>query len=56
MHVDGGHRQKPFDFQRRHFQNGRLAAILDFLFPDCNFTLALNINLKLQGHNTYVYG
>ena len=31
MHVDGGHRQKPIDFQRRHFQNGRLAAILDFL-------------------------
>ena len=31
MHVDGGHRQKPIDFQRCHFQNGRLAAILDFL-------------------------
>ena len=31
MHVDGGHRQKPMDFQRRHFQNGRLAATLDFL-------------------------
>ena len=31
MHIDGGHRQKPIDFQRRHFQNGRLAAILDFL-------------------------
>ena len=30
MHVDGGHRQKPIDFQRCHFQNGRLAAILDF--------------------------
>ena len=30
MHVDGSHRQKPIDFQRRHFQNGRLAAILDF--------------------------
>ena len=30
MHVDGGHRQKPIDFQRWHFQNGRLAAILDF--------------------------
>ena len=29
MHVDGGHRQKPIDF--RHFQNGRLVAILDFL-------------------------
>ena len=24
-------RKKPIDFQRRHFQNGRLAAILDFL-------------------------
>ena len=31
MHVDGGHRQKPIDFQRCHFQNGHLAAILDFL-------------------------
>ena len=30
MHVDGGHRQK-LDFQRGHFQNGRLVAILDFL-------------------------
>ena len=30
MHVDGGHRQKPIDFQRGHFQNGRLVAILDF--------------------------
>ena len=29
-HVDGGHRQKPIDFQRHHFQNGRLVAILDF--------------------------
>ena len=31
MHVDSGHRQEPIDFQRRHFQNGRLVAILDFL-------------------------
>ena len=31
MHVDGGHRQKPIDFQQCHFQNGCLAAILDFL-------------------------
>ena len=30
MHVDGGHRQRPIDFQRGHFQNGRLVAILDF--------------------------
>ena len=56
MHVDGGHRQEPIDFQRRHFQNGRLAAILDILFPDFNFSLALKINSKLQRHNTYVYG
>ena len=27
-----------------------------FWFPDFNFTLALNINFKLQRHNTYVYG
>ena len=32
MHVDGGHGQKPIDFQPGHFQNGRLVAILDFLF------------------------
>ena len=56
MHVDGGHKQKPIDFQRGHFQNGRLVAILDFWFPDSNLTLALNIYFKLQRHNTYVYG
>ena len=27
-----------------------------FWFLDSNFTLALNINFKLQQHNTYVYG
>ena len=27
-----------------------------FWFPDSNLTLTLNINFKLQGHNTYVYG
>ena len=27
-----------------------------FWFPDSNFTLALNINFKLQRHNTCVYG
>ena len=27
-----------------------------FWFPDSNFTLALNINFKLQRRNTYVYG
>ena len=27
-----------------------------FWFPGSNFTLALNINFKLQRHNTYVYG
>ena len=32
MHVDSGHRQKPIDFQWGHSQNGRLVAILDFLF------------------------
>ena len=55
MHVDGGHRQKPIDFQLGHFQNGRLVAILDFWFPDSNFSLALIINSKLKWHNTYVY-
>ena len=105
MHVDGGHRQKPIDFQQRLLKNGRLVAILDFFgfqtltfiwlwmstpnlsgtihiyicvgaywfsatslskwppgghigFFGCriNFTLALNINSKLQWHNTYLYG
>ena len=27
-----------------------------FWFPDSNFTLALNMDFKLQQHNTYVYG
>ena len=27
-----------------------------FWFPDSKFTLAFNINFKLQRHNTYVYG
>ena len=27
-----------------------------FWFPDSNFTLALNINFKLQRHDIYVYG
>ena len=27
-----------------------------FWFPDSNFSLAFNINFKLQRHNTYVYG
>ena len=27
-----------------------------FWFPDSNFILALDINFKLQRHNTYVYG
>ena len=27
-----------------------------FWFPDSNFTLTLNINFKLQWHNTYVWG
>ena len=44
MHIDGGRRQKPIDFQRRHFQNSCQAAILDFCFSDSNFSLALNIN------------
>ena len=26
-----------------------------FWFPDPNFSLALNINSKFKGHNTYVY-
>ena len=106
------HGKKPIDFQQHHFQNGCLAAILDFSvsglsrwqgfrdvsqvcfgisisnficmlmvaigrsllifsdvffkmaawrpywiwYPDSNFTLALNINFKLQRHNTYVQG
>ena len=56
MHVDGGNRQKPIDFQRRDFQNGRLAAILFFYFPGSNFILTLNINSNFPWHITYVYG
>ena len=50
MHVHGGHRQKPVDFQQRHYENGGLVAIMGFIF-----SLALNINPKLKWHNTYVY-
>ena len=57
IHVHGGHRQKPIDFQWCHFQNGRRAGILDVLVSRLfNFSLAMNINSKLQWHNTYVYG
>ena len=44
MPVDGGHRQKPIDFQRRHFQNGRLVAILDFLVSGLELLLWLWIS------------
>ena len=47
MHVDGGHRQKPIDFQRGHFQNGRLVAILDFLVSGLT-SLWLWIQYQLQ--------
>ena len=30
VHIDCAYGQKPVDFQRHHFQNGRLVAILDF--------------------------
>ena len=57
MHVDGGHRQEPIDFQRRHFENGPLVAIWDFLASRLlSLNLAVNINSKLQWHNAYVYG
>ena len=39
----------PYDYQRRHFQNDIVVAILDFYgFVDLNFSLALNINSKPQ--------
>ena len=38
----------PIDFQRRHLQNGRLAAILDCLVSRLNLGLALNINSKFS--------
>ena len=47
--------KEPIDFQRRHFENGRMAAILDFFGFWTKFSLALNINSKVQ-QNTYVYG
>ena len=55
MRVNGGHRQKPIDFKWRPFQNGCLVAILEFWFPDSNFSLALNINSKFKWHNTNVH-
>ena len=52
MHVDFGHKQKPFDLEQHNFQNGHPVAILDFFGFQTNFTLALNINSKLQLHST----
>ena len=49
-----GHGQKHIDFQTRHFQNGHLVPILDFRFPDCNLSLDLYINSKLQNYDKYV--
>ena len=57
MHVVCGYGQMPIDFQQCHFQNGHLAAILDFFrFPNSNFSLALNIKSTLHRHITCVYG
>ena len=57
MHVDGGHRQKPIDFQGVHFQNGRLVAILDFLaatkqlykwyFPSVRLSVCPSVRLSV---------
>ena len=37
------------------FKICHLEAILDFRFPDSNFSLALNIKFKLQWHITCMY-
>ena len=37
------------------FKMAALQPYFIFWFPDSNFTLALNINFKLQRHNTYVH-
>ena len=44
VQVVSGHRQKPIDFQRRHFQNGRLVAILDF-FSSRSLSLSSTLNI-----------
>ena len=43
-------------FSNVTFKMAALRPYWIFWFPDSNFTLALNINFKLQRHNTYVYG
>ena len=48
MYVTCGYGQKPIDFQLCHFQNGRLAAIWIFRFPDSNLSLDFDIKSKLQ--------
>ena len=51
MHVDGGHRQKPIDFQRCHFQYGRQAAILKVTSLKINRLLpmaTINMHMKFE--------
>ena len=43
-------------FSNVNFKMATRQLYWNFWFPDSNFTLALNINFKLQRHNTYVYG
>ena len=49
MHVGGGHRQKPIDFQWRHFQNGRLAAILDCFVSRLELYFGFEYQLQTSG-------
>ena len=56
MQVDGGHRQKFIDFSDVTFKLAAWWLYWIFWFPDSIFSLALDINFKLQRHKTYVFG
>ena len=57
MDVVCGYGQKPVSFWQCHSLNGRLRAILDFWFPDSNFSWALPVcmgrRLLISINNTF---
>ena len=64
MHVVGGRGQKPIDFQRCHFHNGRLPSILDFsvfwhhlcLWEEANWFSAMSLSKWLPGGHIGFFG
>ena len=64
-HITCVYEKEPVDLQQCHFENGRLAAILDFLvsglykwhgFPQCNLSMLWNFNFTFHVHVFMVMG